>query len=382
MKNLAISLIIGFIIFSCTEKRNSENQDNSCLNFSVDTVMVDPGEEILYLKDNLWLSDISLDERSLFNFNRNDAVLEKIDLDNLTLIKKIKYEKEGPNGIGPFISNFTVTAEENILMWFYGLTSIFDQNAFLIRNLNFEHIAGDEINQSGALPIEIFEDPNDPNRFFGFYVLWEEMSYFLLDVDVLKETYRKIELPELNKINEFSSEILFNGQKMGSMGTTANAIANGNRIIITNNSFNDVYIYDASVDSLYLRSLEGPLVGSKKSYIPPKQIDGESDQRWDVNKKIDEDIFYGEVLWDSKNQRFLRLSYKQRFGEEKEEYGAFKSIGADVFLSAFDIDFTLIGESLVPILNKTPRKHFVKGGKIWIFENIDDEMGFIRLSLE
>jgi hypothetical protein len=169
---------------------------------------------------------------------------------------------------------------------------------------------------------------------------------------------------------------------MGSMGTTANAIVNGNRIIITNNSFNDVYIYDASVDSLYLRSLDGPLVGSKKSYIPPKQVDGESDQRWDINKKIDEDIFYGEVLWDSKNQRFLRLSYKQRFGEEKEEYGAFKSIGADVFLSAFDIDFTLIGESLVPILNKTPRKHFVKGGKIWIFENIDDEMGFIRLSLE
>jgi hypothetical protein len=42
----------------------------------------------------------------------------------------------------------------------------------------------------------------------------------------------------------------------------------------------------------------------------------------------------------------------------------------------------LIGESLVPILNKTPGKHFVKGGKIWIFENIDDEMGFIRLSVD
>lgn len=56
--------------------------------------------------------------------------------------------------------------------------------------------------------------------------------------------------------------------------------------------------------------------------------------------------------------------------------------GQKCFLSVFDKDFNLIAESLVPDLNKRPDKHFVKDSQIWIFENIDDEMGFIRLSVE
>ena len=130
--------------------------------------MVDPGDEILYLRDNLWLSSLSPDSKYLFNFNRNDAILEKIDLDNLTLVKKIQFEKEGPNGIGQMISKFSVTSDENIMMWSYGLNKVFDQNAKLVKELNLDKIAADVLKDYSAYPMEVFEDPNDPHRYFDF----------------------------------------------------------------------------------------------------------------------------------------------------------------------------------------------------------------------
>lgn len=352
------------------------------MTFSLDTVMVDPGDDFLYLRDNLWLSNISTDGTYLYNFNRNDAVLEKIDLDNLTLVNKIQFEKEGPNGIRTFISNFSGTSEGHIMMWSYGLSSIFDQNAKLIKNLNFDKIAEVELKQSGAYPMELFECPNDPNRFLGLFLQWQERSYFLLDVDTKNETYRKIELPELDKMDAYSAELTYDGQFVGAMGTGAFGMGTEDKIVVTNLVYNEGYIYDFSADSLIFKSWDGPLTGVKKTYLPPKQIEMQSTQQWEVSKLIDEDINYGSMLWDYENQRYLRLSVKQKFGEEKLEHGAFKPIGADVFLSIFDKDFNLVAESLVPDLNKRPDKHFVKDGQIWIFENIDDELAFLRLKVE
>jgi hypothetical protein len=374
--------IFCVFIYSCSEKENTSTSELGLLTFSVDTVMVDAGDDILYLRDNLWFSDISADGKYLYNFDRNDAVLEKIDLDNLTLVKKIQYEKEGPNGIGTFVSNFSITSDGHIMLWSYGLSSVFDQNGKLIKNLNFDKIASDELNKSGAYPMSLFECLNDQNRYIGFYIKWEDRSYFLLDVDTKKNTYSKIELPELGKINEFAVDLVFEGNWVGNFGVSTSSLGNSDNILIINNAINEAYIFNTTSDTLFLNNWYGPLTGSKKTYLGPKQVEFHSAQHWEVSKKIDEDINYGNMLWDSEKQRYFRLSFKQIFGEEKQVSGAFKPVGAEVFLSVFDRDFNLIAESLVPDLNKRPDKHFVKDGQIWIFENIDDEMGFIRLSVE
>ncbi|TVP48656.1 MAG: DUF4221 domain-containing protein [Mongoliibacter sp.] len=352
------------------------------LTISMDTVMVDAGEDFLYLRENLWLSDISADGRYLFNFNRNDAVLEKIDLDRLVLDKKIKFEKEGPNGIGTFISNFSITSEEQIMIWSYGLSAVFDQGGQLVKNLNLDKITADEIKESDAFLMALYENPNDKNRYVGFYIKWEDRSYFLLDLDIDKETYKKIELPELKNLDDYAVELMYEGQFVGAFGTGTHSLDAGNIIVVSNLVFNEAYIHDFSSGGLMFKSWDGPLIGSKKTYIPPKQVDFQSSQHWEVSKKIDEDINYGKMLWDPKNERYLRFSTMEKFGDDKEENGAFKPIGANVFLSVFDKDFNLVAESLVPNLNKKPLKHFVKDGQIWIFENMDDELAFLKLSVE
>lgn len=52
-----------------------------------------------------------------------------------------------------------------------------------------------------------------------------------------------------------------------------------------------------------------------------------------------------------------------------------------MYISIFDKDLNLLAESLVPELKAPPKRHFMKDGKIWIFENIADELAFIRLKI-
>lgn len=383
LKQVIPIAFLAFSIWACSGKESKEQAGNySELVFALDTVMIDPGDEILYLSQNLWLSDISKDGKYLFNYNQNEAVMEKIDLDKQILVEKIKFEKEGPDGVGNFISKFSVDAEEQITVWSYGLSKVFDQKAKLVKDMKIEKLLEGTFSQYDAQPLGFFKIPGDSKRLIGFYIKWEDRSYLIVDMDLQEESFSIVALPELKRIQEFSSEILYDGQWVGAIGTAAFSLANGERVLVSNNCFNEVYIFDAARDSLYLKELEGPLLGNKKTYIPPKQVDASSNQQWEADKKQREDINFGRILWDAKNQRYLRLSYKEKFGDEIIENRGYKAIGAEVFLSVFDKDFTLLAESALPQLNKKPGQHFVKDGQIWIFENIDDEMAFLRLTLK
>ncbi|PSL03469.1 DUF4221 family protein [Cecembia rubra] len=382
LKQVIPVALLAFSIWACSGKESQEQAGKySELKFALDTVMIDPGEEILHIQDNLWVSDISKDSKYLFNYNRKDAVMEKIDLDKLILVEKIKFEKEGPDGLGNFISKFTVDAEEHFTVWSYGLSKVFDQNAKLVKDMKIEKILEGTFSTYDAQPLDFFKIPGDSNRLIGFYIKWDDKSYLIVDIDLKEENFSIIGLPELKRIQDFSTDLLYDGQWAGAMGTGAFSLANGKKILVSNNSFNEVYIYDSAEDSLYLKELEGQLLGIKKSYIPPKQVEVSSSQHWEVDKKQREDIYFGRILWDAKNQRYLRLSFKEKFGEEIFENRGYLAIGAEVFLSVFDKDFNLLAESAVPQLNKKPGRHFVKNGQIWIFENIDDEMAFLRLQI-
>ncbi|WP_240477961.1 hypothetical protein [Cyclobacterium amurskyense] len=46
-----------------------------------------------------------------------------------------------------------------------------------------------------------------------------------------------------------------------------------------------------------------------------------------------------------------------------------------------DKELNLIAEGTVPEMDRYPRFHFAKDGKLWLFENIEDEMGFVRFDI-
>ncbi|EPR65526.1 DUF4221 family protein [Cyclobacterium qasimii] len=343
---------------------------------------MDPGDEILYLQDNLYYSDLSADKSYLINFNPKNVIAERINLDELKLDKKIPFEKEGPNKIPIYFTGFSINKEEQLLVWSYQFYSIFDQEAKKVKVLGLEEIAVDYLSDFEIHPKTFFEIPEQPDRILGVCMQWNDNTYFILDFDLKSLVYKKIDLPELNKFDEYHTEIIDGGQNTGGYGVSVSAIATPWKIILTNNSFNEVLVYDLKKDSTYVKSWDTTLLGYRKKYTPQKRVEHGSEEMNEVFKKLNKEISYGKLIWDESKKRFYRFSSSQKFGEEGTDYDKYIATGADVYLSIFDENLNILAESLVPQLNAPPKKHFVKGGKIWIFENIEDEMAFVRIGIE
>jgi len=374
-------MVLLFFLFSCSSEVEMENNIMTDLTFSFDTVMVDPKDEFIYLNDRLFRSDISTDGKYLFNWNRNANTLEKIDLNELKLVEKIVYEKEGPDGIGSFVFDYATTEDNNSLFWSYEGKGIWDQNGKLLRKFPIDKILENTEFSKEVLLSKIALYSNNPNKILTLYRKWIGNNFYFLIFDFQDNSFRKIELPELEKLSEFQVNIMYDGDWAGSFNAgVSNSIGN-NKLILTMNSFNEAYIYDMTQDSLYQKVWDGPLVGSKKSIKLIKEVEGESSQHWEMARLAEEDINYGQFIWDNQNRKYYRFSAKRIFGEEKTEFGMYKAISAEVFLSVFDEDFNLTAETKVKELKDKPAMHFVKDGKIWLFENIDDELAFVKMTI-
>ncbi|SFT47362.1 protein of unknown function [Algoriphagus locisalis] len=376
-------LIMGFFLFigSCASKEEKKQGVSDQIKISLDTVMIDAGEEFLYLQDQLYSSSLSADKSYLINFNRKDNSAERVDLNELKLERKIQYEKEGPNGIGDY-PQFTILPNQHILFWNYQFYKIFDQNGELVRDLELEEIVEEYLGVNEYYARSLQQDERNPERFIALVTHWQSNTEFILDIDLQNQTYKKIDMPDWAKNSERYIKILYDGNDAGGYGTGAYPLlANGN-FLVSSNAFNEVHVFDFQSDSVHVQQWDTPLLGYEKEYVPPKTVEYTSGGIKDIERKIGEEISYGSLFWDEKNQRYFRFSDKKRFSEELNEYDSYVSTGADVYLSIFDQEFNLISEAQIPELTQSPNVHFAKGGNIWIFENIDDEMAFVIMKIE
>ncbi|MFC5623319.1 DUF4221 family protein [Algoriphagus winogradskyi] len=378
---LFTGLLLLLLASSCSSSEEKKLTVSDQIKVSLDTVMIDAGQEFLYLQDQLYSSSLSEDKSYLINFNRKDNSAEKIDLDNLQLDRKIQFEKEGPNGIGNY-PQFSILPNQQILFWNYQFYKILDQNGELVRDLELEKIAEEYLGVNEYFARSLQQHENNPDRFIALVTHWQSNTEFILDFDLENRTYQKIDLPDWAKNIERYIKILYDGNDAGGYGTGAfPLLANGN-FLISSNAFNEVQVFDFKGDSVQVKKWDTPLLGYEKEYVPPKTVEYTTGGIKDVERKLGEEISYGSFFWDDKNQRFLRFSDKKSYSEELNEYNSYVSTGADVFLSIFDKDLNLIAEAQIPELTQTPNVHFAKDGNIWIFENIDDEMAFVIVEIE
>lgn len=369
------------LITSCATKEENKHTVTDQIRISLDTVMIDAGEEFLFLQDQLYSSSLSEDKNFLINFNRKDNSAEKIDLNKLKLDKKIQYEKEGPNGLGNY-PHFTVLTDQNLLFWTYHFYKIFEQNGLLVRDLELDKISAEYLGSNDYFPRALIQDENNPNRVVGLITHWESRTNFILDFDLEDQSFEKIDLPEFQKNTDYNVEILNEGSYAGGYGPGAYPLQADGKYLISSSVFNEVQVFDLATDSLYVKKWDTPLLGYKKAYLPPQTVEHSSGAMKDIIRKMEEEISYRSLVWDEKNERYFRFSDKKHFGEDLTEYGDYITKGADVFLSVFDKDFNLIAEAQLPELTQSPNVHFAKDGNIWIFENIDDELAFVIMKVE
>jgi hypothetical protein len=76
------------------------------------------------------------------------------------------------------------------------------------------------------------------------------------------------------------------------------------------------------------------------------------------------------------------MSYKNTYGEDLDEYGSPKVLNSEVFLTLLDKNLKIIKETELKNYTKEPSKYFFIDNTIWLYENIDDELGFVRIRLD
>jgi hypothetical protein len=381
MKQLIFAMLCG-LMFACGGN-DGENSDEVRIDFSVDTVMVNPGQEILFLNAGLSQAQLSQDKKYLYNFNPTDFSIEKINLDELKFEDKITFSKEGPNGVGQFFMGFVLLDDDSMLFRCYNQDNIVDWNGNKRRQFDFKKVGneGERIGDGEHLFMPTV-NPEQPQVYFGLVANWQEKSTTMVVLDLEKDELKRIDLPLFEKTKAF--EIEFNDGQMGfAIGTEKYIKRAGEKLLISAEISSEVFVYDQLTGEMDHRTFESELTANEKKGKHPNKFSDRKELEG-IYKKIHEEIGFHAFHWDERSDVYYRFSSQAIFsdiGELRENEVVPSPIGAKVYLTVFDKDLNQIAESRVPMLTKKPDYHFVKAGKIWIFENIEDEMGFVRLSI-
>jgi hypothetical protein len=371
--NLLILLLIGTV--SCSHKNeNPKNYDQ--LSFIFDTVQIDSKDEILFLKGNLRLSDLSPDKKHLINFNNYDHTLEVINLDELVLERKIPFEKEGPNGTGPRFSQIQYLSHDSLYINNEDRHNFFNFHGEIIGSFTTNSNGFTEAlmkNEKIMLPV-IFN--SNPQQVFGLARDYKSQTLAFMKIDFNEKSIRKYDLPAFDDFKNFHYTV--NEPRILVAPTAFTAIGN-NKVLFSLEHTNDSYLYDFLQDSLIHIVNQQQLTASRKEKAPPQEL-ADIKEFHQVNNMLKEQVSFTKPIWDGDKQVFYRFSHVEYDIEETQDLNPKSK--SHVYLSILDADFKLLAEHHIKAMQKPPIRSFVKDGKIWMYENIDDELGFVRISFK
>ncbi|MBN7814337.1 DUF4221 family protein [Algoriphagus pacificus] len=375
MKKLVpLSLLI--LIFSCSEKEGSESSESNNIleniTFTVDTVVVDPGDEIIDLSNHLRLADFSEDRKKLFLFTESDNQLSVINLDQLNLEKKIPYEKEGPNGVGSFLWRLDLLSGEKFYLMSFNTASIFDFQGIKHETINLEeeNISGIEDKTLQNNRLKVTGDLKWYYTVPGSDFDKEDQPVELAVIDRESKEGKLFPMPALDKTQAYKV-MLTDGPMMQVYAEEFFLSEHSGKFFISSSVTSDIYQIDLITDSLVLHSYDLKYTPKEKTDQPARNEFTEREAWRDEITKIHSQITYGDLLWDESRKIFFRFAHIL-IPSLSEDIPSKR----DVFLLAFDENLDLIGETELEELDDFPEFPFFKDGKLWSFVNVEDDLGF------
>ena len=377
-------LLVFFLIqIACTSENQMGNLSGSTsLDYSLDTVLIDPGEELLFVAGRLYNSDLSLDGKYLYNYNQHDHSFEQIDLDEKKLVRKRPFEKEGPNGTGDFFRSFFLMDNDHILIVTFPNPLIFDLNGKKLKELKFQELITDgaETDDRQAFLVEM-NLPDQENQYLGFLSSFEAKSTELMRVDLNEGSTKKMSIPQFENLKNFELQFT-DGKGYMMSGPQTYLIQEGSKILLGSNLTNELYQYLPESDSLLVKTYQSQLTEDEKTKPTANEFDSQG-KFLEATRKVREEISFSPPKWDEQNKVYYRFSHKEVLEEpDMESFQWPNAVEAEVYLTVFDENLDMLAETLLPDITMPPQKHFVKDGMIWMFVNVEDEVGFARLSID
>ncbi len=377
MKHPLIILSILFL-FSCGQKAEKRHEISQ-LTFSMDTVVIDSKGEFLFLNFGLSTACLSQDAKTLYNLNIQEPSLETIDLDDLVLIGKQAFDREGPNGIGNKGRGGIVhLGGDSLLFKGWPSPEIFTSKGEKLKALQNLYAVKSEFTEKGKAFMYEAVIPGKPHQVYGIINENSVRNFEFGKINLLDSNINTYALPTWEKFEAFTISY-DDGQTADTWGPYIFVNNINQQIIVSSNISSEWYVYHPDSDSLHHYSYSFNLTNSEKTGTYPTEISNPREFH-DIFKGIFGDVDFLPPIWDPDRQHYYRIHYKTLF--EDDLSGMYpKRIGAKVYLTVYDKDFQLKAEGELPQFQDSPKFHFAKDGKIWLFQNMNDEMGFVRLSL-
>lgn len=373
MNKYLILLLATAILSSCITP--SEKGEEPSFAISIDTVRVDSKGEILFLNYFLGVSTLDPSQKYLYNMNMMKSILEKINLETLSLDTLIQLEREGPNGVG---SPSTIIALDNGGFVFSNNYTIRYMDADGQRTkqvtLAREQFITDLLPTGRSISIQSNGISSDGRFLAGIYGTSEmsDKPEGIIWLDLEKETGKLIPTQELDFITENNLILELDGKIRGGFTNAVFVQPSQDKIIIAPSSRNMLLIYDLTADSLITKKYESKLTSNEQKSGEAKTITdlNEFNELREENMKL---VDFGPWEIDRKT------GYRWRFSKELDRVIGEDSLVFKTVLTAIDENFELLGEAQLPPEFVFPYTFRIHNGMPYVFLNIDDELAFVRI---
>jgi hypothetical protein len=369
----SISLIL---LFSCTKSRIEPSFEG--IKYTIDTVIINSNNEPIDLTNKISISDLGNNENTLFIYNSFDHSIDKIILDSQIVKTKIPLTKEGPNGTGYNISSIKVLNDGNFFIKSSTKIGIFDSFGNLKKEIEWKSasISNDKnkkIVPRSAIMIE--------GNVFGLIYNEKKKEVFLDILDTLENSISRFNIDINNAYSGYVLEI--NDPNSYSFLDPMIQISLADSLVIISHEFsNDLILYNINLKEIETIEYFPKLTPASAENVLGTQIIS-SEILSEKYQSFLEQVRFSPPVWDKSKKIFYRLSAIKRFSDsKKEEEFIPETLKTNVYLTIFDCQFNVKSELEIPELQSESGKYFVKNGKLWIYQNFNDELGFLVLDIK
>jgi hypothetical protein len=375
MKKL-LPLLSLIILAACGEKGSSESSESGNilehLTFTVDTVVVDPGNEIIDLSHGSRFSSVSLDEQKFYHYDYSKAAINEIDLQKLELTDRYQFSKEGPNSIGFNPPTIQPLSDDRFLFVSSGINvGTYSKSGEKETSLkyNFREIEGLDIDEGSLITYQAHISHDEKHLFALTSPYKTSSDVRLIIIDPETKTGKTISMPNMVSTLRFKIDMLQGDSYLGVKEAIFLKILN-EKLFITSSANSDTYVYDYQKDSLSLYEFPHQLVAPRKSAEVKNEVEDENEffAEW---AKFKYQTSFDKFTWDKKREQYFRLGYNLIPQETPE-----LEKKSEVFLFTYDKDLNLLGETRLDQIDYRLESPFFKDGKLWSYVNVEDELGF------
>lgn len=373
MKGLLKTLSLA-VLFSCSGKEENTNTNIlENLAFTMDTVMVDSGEDFLNLSGSIWPNSLTEDKSQLWFFEMSPKRLVQVDLNQLKVLKKVEFEEEGPDGVGSNISDLEIGTGGEFYLKSNSSVGIYDQNGKKLQNLKFVPSGIDSTlarNSYAIFDRSVFD--YGAKKIYSHPDFRDAGEYVLLILNPETQSATSLPVPEMKIVDDFSSTQAFETERgtvpaFYSVGSYITLLPG--EVIVSNACMSGIYRLDIPSEKLEFIAIQHqdfPNVMDVELVRNPS----DPDQMFENQKKIWEHINYMEPMWDDSRQLYFRLGLKTFMGDQPGPPSS------EYYLFAYDRNFNVLGETKLDGVDGSFWESFFKDGKLWSPVNVNDELGF------